>query len=297
MSDIDLLNQEEDFEATGRMIKALGYVEGATTWRHREYLPANVSTDRAFGEHIDNPVKIELHGRIVARLPLRDVVITAQVFPRPAHAGLNPYPSLAALMLHLLQHSAGDICFRGIRLIHLHDIAALASRLKPADWDGLLRPGPDGQGPWWALAPLAIVDRYFPGRIPAPILSRAAAQCPPVLRWASRRYRITDISLSRLGTPLLPGVEWSRSMTEAFAWAFMRLYPGRAAIASTKQAALGQHALAGSAWAHQSHWRKALRALAGNAPRSATMYSVQRALDYRAAATSSRYSASTRVKV
>ncbi len=289
MSDIDLLCAPPHFEAAGRLVEGLGYRAGAAHRRHREYQPLDSAAGRVFGEHIDNPVKIELHGHIAERLPLREVDITAQIFPTTARPGLNPYPSLPALMQHLLLHAAGNLCARGLRLIQLHDIALLADRLNNEDWDGA--------DAGWALPPLALVERYFPGRVPAAVLGRAAARCPPVLRWAARRWRLADVSLSHLGTPMLPGIEWSASAGEAFAWARTRLHPGRDAIAATRQAALAQHALAGAAWARQARWRKLLRVLAGRAPRSATVYSVQAALDYRPAPASSAYSASTRAAV
>ncbi|HET9645027.1 MAG TPA: nucleotidyltransferase family protein [Burkholderiaceae bacterium] len=294
MSDIDLLCTPQDFEATGRVIESLGYVARVTNWRHREYQPADTGQDRAFGEHIANPVKIELHPRIVERLPLRDVDVTAQIFPTPARVGLNPYPAAAALMRHLLLHAAGSICGKFIRLIHLHDIASLANRMCAEDWGALMLPE---EGAWWMLPPLAMVNRYFPDRIPPAFLDGAAGQCPTVLRWAARRYRITEVSPSRLETPMLPGWEWSRSTAEAIGWAFKRLYPGRNAVALVQKMAFDNHALATMGWAQLSRWKKGMRILSGRAPRAATMYSVRRALDYTPPAVRAPYSASTRVKV
>jgi len=294
MSDVDLLSREQDFEAAGYLIQALGYEETLTTWKHREYQPIHTGEDRAFGEHIGNPIKIELHGRILERLPLRDVAITAQVFPRAMQAGLNSYPSLAALVRHLLLHAAGNMCLRGIRLIHLHDIAALAGRLHAADWDELMQPGEDGNEPWWMLPPLAMVARYFPGRISALLLNRAAQRCPPLLRWASGRYQIAGISLSRLGTPMLPGVEWSLSLKDALAWVATRAYPGREALANSKKIILSQHSVAASRWARQTRWQRALGLLLGRSIRPQTMYSIQRALSYRPAPTNSSYKASSK---
>ena len=297
MSDVDLLCRGYDFEAAGRLIEALGYAPGVTNWRHREYAPVDAGQDRAFGEHIANPVKIELHGRIMERLPQRDVDITTQLFPSPAHGGLNPYPSSAALMQHLLLHAAGNMCGQFVRLIQLHDIAALAKRMSREDWDVLIPSGTTLRAPWWVLPPLALVNRYFPDSIPATVVDRAAAACPALLRRASGRYQLADVSLSRLETPMLPGWEWSRSMAEVLAWAFTRLYPGRDAVAAMQRLALDQHALVTTGWAQLPRWRKGMRILAGRAPRAGTMYSVRRALDYGPVALSAPYSSSTRVKV
>jgi len=291
-SDIDLLCREQDFEAAGRLIQPLGYEAGLMSWKHLEYLPAGIGKERAFGEHIGNPVKIELHSRIIERLPLREVAITDQLFPQAASAGLNPYPSLAALMRHLLLHAAGNMCPQGIRLIHLHDIAALATRMQGSDWEELLQPAAG-----WMLPPLVMVDRYFPGRIPAQHLARTASCCSPHLRWASRHYRIAEHSLSRLNIPRFPCVEWSSSLAEACACAALRIYPGRKAAALNATLALSTHALAATGWAELPRWKKALRVLAGNAPRVATMYSIQRAMSYRPGTSSPANSASMRAAV
>ena len=277
MSDVDLLCRGPDFEAAGRLIESLGYEAGATMWKHREYVPAGIGPDRAFGEHSSNPVKIELHGRILERLPMREAEITAQLFPPDAQPGLNPYPSLAALMRHLLLHAAGNVCAQGIRLIHLHDIAALADRMRADDWDELLRPAAS----WWMLPPLAFADRCFPGRVSQAALARAAQACPAHLRRASARYRLAEHSLSRLSIPMFPGLMWAHSPGEACAWVLSRLYPGRKAAALSKQIALSQHALTTTGWAQTSRWEKGLLVLAGSAPRATTLYSIQRALSYR----------------
>ncbi len=297
MSDIDLLCAPEHLEATGRLVEGLGYVAGVEVRRHREYLPKTTTPGRAFGEHIDNPIKVELHAHIAEHLPLRSVDITARVLPPGVHAGVNAYPSLAALMGHLLLHAAGNVCLRGVRLIQLQDVALLAGRLGTADWETLWPGAADSRDAWWALPPLSLVERYFPGHVPTTVLSRAAAACPPVLRRAALGWQLSDVSLSRLGTPMLPGIEWSHSLGEAFAWARTRLHPGHDIVDISRKAALGHHALAGSAWIRQSRLRKALRLLCGRAPRAATLYTVQAALDYRPLATSSAYSDSNRALV
>ena len=275
MSDVDLLCREQDFEASHALVLSLGYEAGLTSWKHREYQPAGTRHERAFGEHIGNPLKIELHSRILEKLPRREVAITERLFPPAAQPGLNDYPSLAALMQHLLLHAAGNVCVQGIRLIHLHDIAALSPCLRSEDWDALLH-----AAAWWMLPPLALVDRYFPGRIEPRLLQRAAQGCPPLLRRASARYRLAEHSLSRWSMPLFPGVEWSHTTAEALAWIANRLYPGRKAEALNKQLANSHHALTATGWAQNSRWEKALLVLAGSAPRATTLYSIQSALGY-----------------
>ena len=276
MSDIDLLCRVSDFEATEQLIEATGYEAGAAIWKHREYAPTGIGKERAFGEHIRNPIKIELHDHIAERLPLRETAITEQLFPREAQAGLNAYPSLTALMRHLLLHAAGNVCMQGIRLIHLHDIAALAGRLHAEDWNELLQPGDRWMGP-----PLAFTDHCFPGRIPQKQLGLALQQCAPLLRRASVRYRLDKHSISRWSMPRLPGLEWSDSMAEAGRCIATRFYPGRQALAQDKESALRQIQLTTTGWAQTPRWQKAFRVLAGRASHPMTLYSLQRALGYR----------------
>ena len=292
MSDIDLLCSEQDRASAGRLIEALGYEEGLPSWKHYEYAPRGIGKERAFGEHIANPIKIELHTRIAEQLPQREVAITGQVFPSAAHTGLNSYPSKAALMRHLLLHASGNMCFQLVRLIHLHDIAILAGQLQAQDWDDLLQPAS-----WWMLPPLAMAERCFPGRIPQACLSRATSHCPPLLHWASDRYELSGNSLSRAGTPLLPGVEWSRSLPEAWACVARRVYPGREASALGKRHALAHPAMLATRWVRLPRWKRALSTLSGKAPRAITMYSLQQALRYRPDAASIANIASIRAAV
>ncbi|HEY9109194.1 MAG TPA: nucleotidyltransferase family protein [Roseateles sp.] len=283
-SDVDLLACPGDFDATHQLILEAGYTEGTTIWRHRDYIPPDAPAVPAFGEHEANPIKIELHTAVHERLPVRQVDITAQVFPTDAHPGLNAYPSLAALMRHLLLHAAGNLCAQAIRLIQLHDIATLARRLDEADWDEALAPASDGLPAWWAVPTLELALRHFPSHWPlkamAPAYAAAQAACAARLRRAALRYRLDGVSMSAYRVPMLPGIEWSRSVTEALQCARKRLHPGREVLAQHRRALATTHAFASSPWAGQSRWQKALRFLLGAPPRVATMYTLRRAMTY-----------------
>src|SRR3546814_20380207 len=98
-------------------------------------------------------------------------------------------------MGHLLLHAAGNTCNRSLRLMHLHDIALLSTRMSVGDWIALGECD-DGGAPWWALPPLAMVDRYYPGAIPADVLAGLSRQCPLLLRLFSRRQTMTRASCS-----------------------------------------------------------------------------------------------------
>lgn len=290
MGDIDLLVRPADAGTAAALLLAMGHLEGISTDRHRVFETAcdpAAGAAIAFGEHADNPLKIELHERIAEPLPLREVDITARttpsawrVDPRP---GLDGYRSTAALMRHLLLHAAGNMRGQGLRLIHLHDIAMLARRMDAADWDELfdasLHDGAlDG---WWALPPLRLVERYFAPSVPSTALARAARDCPPLLQRAARRYRLTDVSLSSPRLAAFPGIEWARSPAEALRFVAARIWPDRAARALLRRHAVAQPSLIGDGWTGRSQLHKALRWLLAAPPRTQTIYSVRRALAYR----------------
>jgi hypothetical protein len=291
MSDVDLLVRPEDFDAAHRLLLQTGYAEGLTTTKHTDYVPLDAPAAPAFGEHAANAIKIELHTAVKESLPVRVVDITARLLPSTARPGVNAYPGAAALMRHLLIHAAGNLCVHGIRLIHLHDLAALAGRLSASDWDEALAPASDGLPAWWAVPPLELAMRLFPDRWPraamAPALSAARAACPVLLRRATRRHRLDNMSMSGFRIPLLPGVTWSHNAAEALECARIRLYPGREALRLGRRATLALHAFASSAGTDKPRWQKALRYLLGAPPRVTTLYSLQRALAYEPAHTSS----------
>jgi hypothetical protein len=149
MADVDLLARDCDIEATSRLLETCGYGLTFSTWRHHLFeakfgKPMNVAR---LGEHVDNPIKIELHTSIRERLPVAETDITAFVFlSTGAHAGLNPYPSAVALMMHLTLHAAGNMRAHALRLIQLHDIARIAENFSMGDWNELLAARTNGRG-------------------------------------------------------------------------------------------------------------------------------------------------------
>ena len=164
MADIDLLARDSDTDATARMLRDCGFDLTFTTWRNLlfESRLRRVSTAGDFGENVHNPIKIELHTNIRERLPLSEIDITQFLFPPAPHAGVNSYPSIASLMMHLLLHAAGNMRSLALRLIQVHDIALLAGRFRPCDWDELLTARPHGRALWWAVPPLMLTARYYP---------------------------------------------------------------------------------------------------------------------------------------
>lgn len=285
MSDVDLLARTPDLAATDALIQANGYALCISRARHAVYEPRGWGSERGFGEHECNPTKIELHPAVQEPLPLREVDITASLLPADARPGLTPYASEAALMRHLLLHAAGNLCHRSVRLIQLHDIALLGARLDAEAWRQALAPASDGRPAWWAVAPLALARKLFPGQLPPERLGTAWASavqaCPRALLRCVARRGLVESSMSHLNLPMLPGIEWSHSAGEAITCAWRRLHLPREERAMRRQTAVTEHWQATSAWLRQPRWLKLLSFLRGAPPRVQTMYNLHHALAYR----------------
>lgn len=275
MADIDLLVDEARADATASLLMALGYEESFAQWKHRVFKPAAGHDIAGLGEHRDTPINIELHTRIHERLPITTVDITERVRPRDPHPGINPYPSAGALMSHLLLHAAGNICGRSLRLLHLNDIALLATRMVPSDWEVLFA----GESPWWALPPLRLVARYYRDAVPRTVLARLNHACPLVLRTIARRQTLTGVSCSNLWLNALPGVEWSRSLGEAGRCVRNRLRPTEESVKERADMVRTQVWLQGQNWVTMDHRRRLLTWLTQPVPRMDTLYVVRKALD------------------
>lgn len=276
MADIDLLVRADDAERAAALLQELGYVAEFAQWKHQTFRPLHAQPVASLGEHRDTPINIELHLRIQERLPLATVDISERVFPRDARPGLHPYPSNGALMSHLLLHAAGGICSRSLRLMHLHDISLLATRMTARDWQ-VLCDDADG-APWWALPPLQLVLRYYRNAIPKAVLARLRAHCPPLLRLVSRRLDLTGASCSQLWLPALPGIEWARSFGEVVRYLRQRLQPSPESRQERADMIRTQLWLQGQSWVALPQRRRVLARLLRPVPRMDTLYAVRSAL-------------------
>jgi hypothetical protein len=285
MADIDLLVKDHDVAALGKILEKHGFQKKFAIARHEVFEPVDGEPPAPFGEHSANPIKIEVHCCIGENLPLRTVDVSSRIFPKVPRPGLNAYPSKAALMTHLLLHAAGSMTARAVRLINLHDIAKLSGCMTDGDWEQFLQQdGPLGETLWWAFPPLALTSSYY-GCVPDNVLSAAAASCQWVLRAASRRNKLSDVSLSHMWIPAFPGIEWSRSPREALVYAARRVMPSAAARALRPMLAVMQPeakhlqlADSGSSWTNLSQSRRILRWLTSRPPRPESLAPVRGAL-------------------
>jgi hypothetical protein len=278
MADVDLLVQAGDTTRTGRLLQSLGLSESFATWRHGVFVPTVCNLHKGLGEHTDNYLKVELHARIAEKLPLYITDVTDSVFPRTPHPGLNPYPSNAALMIHLLIHAAGSMASRSLRLLHLHDIALVCSRMADSDWHELVAQGENMNRPWWALPPLKLTARYYPDAVPADVLAALSNHCPWTLRHVLRHRRLSNVSLSYPWVEAFPGIVWSRSCAEIVEYIGGRIWPDKETRRVRNIRLDTELATSASQWGRLSQKRRMMRWLTSRPLRVETMHAVRIAL-------------------
>jgi hypothetical protein len=230
------------------------------------------------GEHADEPIKIDLHCTLGERLPIRVTDLTEFVYPRGALPGFNSYPSRAALMLHLLAHTAGSMVCRELRLIQLCDITRLAARMTDADWQELVGCDTGQQRLWWAMAPLTVTERVFPNSIPAHASLRLGAGCPWLLRRASHRRSLADFSYSHLYIDPVPGLVWARSVNEMLRYLAARAWPDREQRTKLDILSRMEPFASDSRWYGQTQLARILQWLCTRPVRTGTLQPVRAAL-------------------
>ena len=279
MGDVDLLVASGDLQSIAAAMADIDYVEAFTTHRHRVYEPRRKVAPRGFGEHVDNPLKIEIHTAVAEPLPVRKVDITERLRSGRAQPGLHNYPDLVSLLLHLLLHAAGNMRAHALRQIQLHDIAMVASLLYDRDWSALLEQRHGDEQPWWLFPPLALTARYYPAHVPPEVLRAAQAACPRILRLAAVRQSLTDVSWSNLRIHALPGIAWSRTPLDALRFMLSRASPSRRSLAELELARRAQPQLDQVPWYGVSHGGRIFRWLFSRPPRVQTIVSVRAALE------------------
>lgn len=281
MADVDLLVQAADTGAMTHLLADCGFEVTFTSWRHQLFESKFRTAIAGLGEHAENPIKIELHTTIRERLPVAEIDITGLVFPSAPHAGLNAYPSAVSLMTHLLLHAAGNMRANALRLIQLHDIALLAPRLAPQDWEELVTVRAESRGLWWAMPPLKLTTHYYTDAIPPSVIARLGQECPWLLQRRCEKLRLADVSWSNMWVQPFPGIEWSRSPQEALKFMISRLWP------SGERELEAQHLVARHPGASVIPWygisqrARILRWLVSRPPRVQTLVAVRAALSQR----------------
>jgi hypothetical protein len=273
MADLDLLTRPEHTVRAGEILEHLGLRETNRSLKDRVFEARESTWVCGFGEHADTGLKVDLHERICEPLPHRLTDISSLVSSPSRVPGLNPYPSPAALMAHLLLHAAGGMAHRTLRLVQLHDIVLLTRRLTVRDWQQLV-----DWRPWWAAPPLLLTERYYGTVIPEAVMASIRRLCPTILRRTCMRQRLSDVSLSHLWLEAFPGIEWSRTAGEAMLFMVRRVVPSAQVRSDRKFALATDPSLASGDWGGLSQRRRILRALRARTPRPWPLHNVRAAL-------------------
>jgi hypothetical protein len=282
MADIDILVRSDALEACGSAIESLGFQLALEKRRHedirRNYEPLDHVDTKDFGEHIDNPLKVEVHTRIAEALPVRKTDITDSIWPIQLSFGLNSYSGLHALFLHELLHAAGNMRAHAARQIQFQDIALLSRKLDESDWGKVLVEPLAQKVRWWIYPPLVLTNHYYPGAVPEAVIRQARAGCTRLLvRWINRRT-LTDVTYSNLRISAFPGLSWSRNPVDALRFIHSRVFPERSARQELVEAVATYTSLQRIPWYGLSHARRIFRWLVSSPPRVQTMTSVLAAI-------------------
>jgi hypothetical protein len=278
MADVDLLVQPRDAKRAEQVLESLGFSEQYANWKHQVFVPAVQTVHSGLGEHAHNYIKIELHQRIAEILPLRITEVTQTILASRTHPGLNSYPSNAALIAHLLIHAASAMAYRSLRLLHLHDIALVSSRMSASDWNELLALGRAPEGLWWALPPLRLTASYYTMAVPTDVLVALTDHCQWTLRQLTRRQSLSDVSFSYPWIEAFPGIGWCRSLAEMMELVYSRIRPGEETLRLRRVEVETQVSAVHSDWGKLPQGRRMLRWLLSKQTRAQTLHAVRTAL-------------------
>ena len=276
MADIDLLVSPQQARRATELIERLGFEERVRNARHIVFESTRKVTPARLGEHSDNDLKIELHCAVREPLPLRAVDVSEQIFPRRLQPGMNAYPSRGALLCHLLLHAAGSVCYRGLRLLQLEDIARLTASMRSEHWNAWRQQM--GKPLWWSFPPLCLTARYY-GGIPHSVLEEIAEQCHWWLRHSSRRCTLGTVSCSHLWVRAFPGIGWASTPGELLRYMLSRMLPDSSTRAQRRRLVALQPQVSGGSWGRLSQTQRVMRWLAAPQPRHETLEPVRAALN------------------
>ncbi len=277
MGDIDLLALPADVEKVARALRTLDYGLSFETRRHQVFAPCAAQSQAHPGEHPDNPVRIEVHSRIDEKLPVHPIDITAGLMRENSGFGLADYAAPHELLRHLLLHTAGSMRSHTLRQVQLHDLALLAGRLAPSDWDHLLETPDEKGGCWWMWPVLELARRYYADSFP-PVIDAFRERTPRWLRRASTRMTLSGLSWSNLRIAAFPGIHWARTPGEVLQFMRSRALPERRTLDELQTIKEIQPAMLQVPWYGISQPQRILRWVFTRPPRVQTMVCLQAAL-------------------
>ena len=233
-SDIDLLVQPEQLGRATQAIEQTGFECRAQVKRHAIFSLPNSQVISKFGEHPDNPIKVELHTSARNSMPLESCDLT-QLLWQDARTETRPgmpattYPSRSGLMAYEMLHAANHAMIRSLRFTSLVDIKLLAERLQPDEWQRLAGLMADTTRFWWATIPLRLVARYFGSSVlPPDVLALVRNTATPMLRHLGNTLGLSQFSVCDLRPSVLRHrLAFARTLGETTQYLRTQLMPTR----------------------------------------------------------------------
>jgi Uncharacterised nucleotidyltransferase len=233
-SDIDLLVQPAELERATHVIEQAGFECSAHIKRHAIFALPNSRVVSKFGEHPDNPIKVELHTSVKNTMPLESCDLTDLLW-RETRTEVRPgmpdatYPSRAGLMVYEMLHAANHAMIRSLRFPSLYDMKLLAERLSPAEWQAITSLFTASEHFWWAYVPLSLVTRYFgPTSLPTEVLALARNLATPTLRRLGESLGLSQFSVCDLRPSVLRHrLAFARNLSETTRYLRTQVLPTR----------------------------------------------------------------------
>lgn len=199
MADIDVLIEPWALAGFDAVARLAGLLPVATTSRHRTYALDGRVESPYFGEHVDNPIKLDVHTVVGGLTDGFADAFTRRAWSKATRRqdgsgewlGLD----LSGLATHLLVHTSENAANRTARFVQLTDLHLLARH--GLDWDevdSILREGALG---WRVFPALSLVEQYFPGTAPSTLVERARRSTSLGARYVMRngiaRFSFCDL--------------------------------------------------------------------------------------------------------
>lgn len=233
-SDIDLLVQPTELERATDVIQAAGFECTARTKRHAIFALPNSRVVSKFGEHPDNPIKVELHTSVQNTMPMESCDLTATLW-QEARTEMRPdmpsatYPSRPSLMVYEMLHAANHAMIRSLRFPSLYDMKLLAERLSSEEWHTVAHLLTTNEHFWWAYVPLSLVIRYFGlTSLPPEVLALSRRIATPALRRLGDSLGLSQFSVCDLRPSVLRHrLAFARNTSEVVRYLRSQMLPTR----------------------------------------------------------------------
>jgi hypothetical protein len=236
-SDIDLLVRDAELEPATQLIQEAGFECTARTKRHAIFVIPNAQVVSKFGEHPDNPIKLELHTNVKSVMPLESCDLTAALWQDAQHEARPNmpsaiYPSRPSLLVYELLHAANHAMIRSIRFPSLFDMKLISERLSVAEWQSVMKLLTSSEQFWWAYVPLNLMARYFGvACLPPEVLALSRRIATPVLRRLGDSLGLSQFSVCDLRpSALRHRLAFARNVAEAGRYLRSQMLPTRAEL-------------------------------------------------------------------